>query len=394
MNGNTLLKLLFIFSTLIKAQVTWQVRASFAGTARNHAIAFSHGTKGYVMTGVNNGTLFKDVWEYDSNTDKWTALPAYPGPGRFYGVGYVVKDKAYIGFGHSAGFLVDWWEYDFLTTKWTQKADFPGPGRDHPTCAEMNGKIYVGYGDDDYANYDDLWEYDPATDKWTLTPKYPGYTMHHPMAASYNNIVYIFGGHVKTSSSNYASKKLYAYNTLTKTWSTKADMPGTGKVAGAGFVLGNKLYGGVGIEEPVEVFHNEFYEYDIATDKWVAIANYPGTGVFAPVNFVIGSDGYVITGASQNSDTKNCYRLRLNTTDINNETNITNHGTTIYPNPAIDHVDIENETENSLVELYNTSGALINSYLKQDKKITIDVSYLPTGLYFIRTNNTTIKFVK
>ena len=375
------------------AQVVWQARANFAGTARNHAIGFSYGDKGYIVTGGHNNTQFKDFWEYNSLTDSWTQLPDYPGVVRSYGIGAVIGDKAYIGFGHSGNtYLTDWWEYDFTNSTWTQKNNFPGPGRDHPTCASMNGKLYVGFGDDDNGNYKDWWQYDPENDSWVLKANFPGFTMHHPVSSSHNDIVYIHQGHVETATLNYPSKKLYAYNTLTDTWTIKADMPGPGSVAGAAFALGDKLYSGIGIEEPVETFHNEFYEYTISTNTWTSIANYPGTGWFAPVSFVIGNDGYVITGMNQmGTDTKNLYRLHDTSSAGIEEKEL--NSLKLFPNPASNYVEIESGDLKTTIEIYTIGGSLIETFQKNSQKIKIDLTDFESGLYYIKSDHAYIKMI-
>ncbi len=304
----TLLLAFFFCAIHLEAQVSWQHMASLPGPGRHHAIAFSHGTKGYVVTGEGS-SLMKDFWEYNSLTDTWTALPNYPGPARSFGCGFVIGDKAYIGFGHntSSTYLTDWWQYDFNTSTWTQKNSFPGSGRDHPACAMMNGKIYVGFGDDNSGNYKDWWQYDPAGDSWVQKAQYPGASMHHPVTAQFNNLIYLSQGHL----SGGGSVKFYSYNATNDTWTTLTNMPGPGVVAGASFYMGNnKVYSGCGITEPASVFHNEFYAYDITATTWSPIANYPGSGVFGPVSFVIGNAGYVVTGASTSgTNTKDLYKL-------------------------------------------------------------------------------------
>lgn len=384
---------LILFFYHLSAQVTWQKMANFGGAGRNHAIGFSHGTYGYVMTGEGgvNATQYKDFWEYNSATNTWKQLTNYPGAVRSYGIGEVIGDKAYIGFGHSASsFLKDWWEYDFTTSTWTSKATFPGTGRDHPTCAVMNGKLYVGFGDNSSGNYKDWWEYNPATDTWTSKTQYPGASMHHPVSAAYNNLIYISEGHVSTG----GSKKFYSYNATANTWATLADMPGPGVVAGASFYIGNnKVYSGCGITEPAAAFHNEFYGYDIGTGVWSAISNYPGTGVFGPVSFIIGNDGYVVTGMeSSGTDTKDNYRLHLNSSGVEN----TMHAGlfNIYPNPASNTVIVENEQLNITVRLCNAAGNLIHSYIKKENELRIDMSTLPAGLYFIISENSAQKVIK
>ncbi len=384
----------------LSAQVVWQQMANFGGTARNHSIGFSHGTKGYVVTGLHGQTDYKDFWEYNSLTNTWTQLPDYPGQSSSYGVGFVINDKAYIGLGdhRSNGvktYLKTWWEYNFLNSTWTQKSNFPGPGRDHPTSYGINGKIYMGFGDDNSGNYRDWWEYNPATDTWTQKTSYPGMAMHHPVSAAYNNKIYIGGGHVSSSSVNYSSQAWYAYNTLNDTWTQLADMPGqVGKVAGAAFVLGNQLFTGIGIEEPVENFYNDFYQYNIATNTWTTIASYPGTGTFAPVSFAIGNDGYVVTGMNESgADTKNCYRLHYtNTAGI--EGNNNSAQLNAYPNPVQNTLMIENEKTGVAVELYSSTGSLVNSYMKNENILKVDMSNLAAGMYFVKIEGLVSKVVK
>ena len=311
--NNKILLLAFSFLVAQLAAQTWTKMTNFGGAGRNHAIGFSHGTKGYVMTG-ESASQYKDFWEYDSGTNSWKQLPNYPGVARSYGIGYVVNDKVYIGFGHtsttSAANTKDWWEYDFNTTTWTQKTSFPGVGRDHPGCEMVNGKIYVGFGDNSNGNYKDWWMYDPAADSWTAKANYPGLAMHHPVAAAYNGLIYISQGH----NSGGGTKNFYSYNTTSDSWVQLAQMPGPGVVAGASFYIGNnKIYSGCGITEPAGAFHNEFYAYDISAAAWSSIANYPGSGVFGPVSFVIGNAGYVVTGmdVTNSMDSQDNYRLAL-----------------------------------------------------------------------------------
>ncbi len=396
MKSKCFLLCILLAAVQFSAQVSWQVRASFPGAGRNHAIAFSHGTMGYVMTGVSTSD-YKDFWQYNSLTDTWTQLPDYPGPKRSYGVGYVINDKAYIGLGHTkgvSGYCQDWWQYDFNTSVWTQKSNFPGPGRDHPNCEVANGMLYMGFGDNNSGNYKDWWQYNPTTDTWTSKATYPGVTMHHPVAASSGGKIYVTQGHLESGSTNHGSTKTYSYDPASNTWATLANMPGPGVVAGASFAIGNKVYSGAGIEEPVEVFHNEFYEYNIATNTWASIANHPGTGWFGPVSFIIGNDGYVITGMDINgNNTKNCYRLHsTSTTGI--EESIETSMMRVFPNPVINTLTLENEMKNVTVELYTISGVLIQSFTKKEQTLNIDMNNLPDGLYILRSAGFVQKVIK
>jgi N-acetylneuraminic acid mutarotase len=43
----------------------WTQMTNFEGTARDAAVGFSVGTKGYVATGRNSSIRFDDIWEFD-----------------------------------------------------------------------------------------------------------------------------------------------------------------------------------------------------------------------------------------------------------------------------------------------------------------------------------------
>ena len=71
----------------------------------------------------------------------------------------------------------------------------------------------------------------------------------------------------------------------------------------------------------------------------------------------------------------------------------------IYPNPAMDHVNMEidaRETDDVIIEFYNSEGRLIFN----DKAIrgnvyyrNIDINPYPQGVYYIRTYNSEISKV-
>lgn len=78
---------------------------------------------------------------------------------------------------------------------------------------------------------------------------------------------------------------------------------------------------------------------------------------------------------------------------------VAEHYVRLYPNPVSDVLNIErNSSEEVVVELYNNSGALINSFKTENVTTTFDVSTLGSGSYYIRvigTNSTTIhRFIK
>jgi len=80
----------------------WTRKADFGGTARDSAVGFSIGTKGYIGTGYGGGYT-KDFYEYDPSTNNWTRKADFGGTARYFAVGFSIGTKGYIGTGFDCG---------------------------------------------------------------------------------------------------------------------------------------------------------------------------------------------------------------------------------------------------------------------------------------------------
>ena len=69
----------------------------------------------------------------------------------------------------------------------------------------------------------------------------------------------------------------------------------------------------------------------------------------------------------------------------------------VYPNPTKGQLIIKNEEvrEVSVIEIYGVEGQLLQSTIvNPQSEITIDVSHLASGMYFLKAGNKVVKFVK
>ncbi|MDP4278878.1 MAG: galactose oxidase, partial [Bacteroidota bacterium] len=129
--------------------------SKFGGKARASATCFVIGKKAYVCcgrSGWRDGFL-KEVWEYDSETDTWTRKRDFPGPARVKAVAGVIGTKAYMGMGAVGAYepknlFKDFWEYDSQTDTWTQKAAFPDSASNDLFAAVVDGAFYTVAGFD------------------------------------------------------------------------------------------------------------------------------------------------------------------------------------------------------------------------------------------------------
>jgi len=145
---------------------SWSQKANFIGPARDVAVAFAIGGKGYYGTG-DNGTVLMDFYEYDALADNWTQKNDFAGHARTDAIGFAIDCKGYIAVGDTDNgsmrttALNDLWQYEPATDAWLRKADMPSTiGRDECAFFVIGHKAYVGLGADPVCQYD-FFQYTP-----------------------------------------------------------------------------------------------------------------------------------------------------------------------------------------------------------------------------------------
>jgi len=167
-------------------------------------------------------------------------------------------------------------EYDPTTNTWAAKAAIP-TGRTGLATVTVQNKIYaIGGNADEYpwmpiaANE----VYDPYTNTWATKAEMP--TARSQMCAdNVNDLIYVTGG-FKLIGPNHVepSNKTEAYNPITNTWTTKAEMP-YAAVDHSSVVFGDKIYV-LPSDDPRYDAKFPIQIYDTITDSW-SLGSFPPT---------------------------------------------------------------------------------------------------------------------
>ena len=372
------------------SQNTWVQKASFVGTAREGAIGFSIGTKGYIGTGWIWDTYFQDFWEWDQSTNVWTQKANFPGLARAFASSFSIGTKGYICTGLIASdksgehYAQDFWEWDQSSNSWTKKSDFAGTGRKTAIGFSIGNKGYLGTGNDG-AYTKDFWEWDQTTDTWSKKTNLIGGERDFATGFSIGNKGYIgFGeGNISINGSTYM-QDFWQWDQATDTWTQKANFGGLPRAAAIGFSIGNIGYIGTGNCSNGNA--NDFWEWDSSTNIWVQRANFGGTARGSAVGFSIGTKGYVGTGDySLNDFWEYTPSSETGINELKN-TGMLN----VFPNPAINAVTINFSGSSKGKLVLNITNELGETVYSENKKDfageyinTIDLSKHPKGTYFV-----------
>ncbi|MBC8033884.1 MAG: galactose oxidase [Chitinophagaceae bacterium] len=165
----------------------WVKINDFAGSARMDATAFSIGNKGYIVSGYD-GSFLKDFWEFSpgggaGGKGEWVER-SFPGNKRRDGVVFLVNNKAYFGTGLNNGIVMtDFWEFD-PASGWARKRDISNASdesydddytsivRSNTSAFTIGSQGYLITGESGTGQ--DCWSYDPGADLWTKKTAFEG----------------------------------------------------------------------------------------------------------------------------------------------------------------------------------------------------------------------------
>ncbi|MEO1235693.1 MAG: malectin domain-containing carbohydrate-binding protein [Planctomycetota bacterium] len=284
----------------------------------------------------------------DSNAFNWVDAAPIPGGDRFEAMTFTADNLVYV-FGGFADDLTDKLEdgyvYDIRNDEWTRLADMPTAVNHLNVVYDevLNQAWFVGGFKGEFPGEptDEAWIYDVATDTWSAGPALPdelssgataivgrelhyvggfptrdqdGVTDHyvldldnlgagwstsvaapigrgHASAAVVGDTLYIFGGQNHHRSSPTDLDEVYAFDTVTDTWSRKADLPFVwSHNEPSTFVANGRVFIAGGRNRPGDSSNrnqvNDFYAYDPELDVWIRLPELPDS-LLAPFLTVV-----------------------------------------------------------------------------------------------------------
>lgn len=292
------LVLVFLLLSYFSQAGEWKKKADIIAGNRQGAVSFSANGKGYVGMGSDEVEFKKDFWQYDPVANKWWQKASLPGDARISAFAFSLNGKGYVGTGQTGTQnarhgLSDMWEYDTETNRWTKLNDFPGGARYGAVSFCINGKAYVALGSDGSQFLSDLWEYDQANDKWTKRAAFPGSPRMDAAAFVVNGQGYVMLG--QKNKLFVKEKDCYRYDPQKDQWKKMSDFPGNPRVGSVAFSMEDKGYvygGGNGLTQ-----HNQdLWELDAATDKWTKLPDAACGAKDYAFCFVINTSAYIGSG--------------------------------------------------------------------------------------------------
>lgn len=306
-----------LFPALLLAQSpdSWQPRATFPGTPRQDASAFSALGKGYVVGGVDSaGQLLNDMWSYDPATDSWTAETAFPGPARRGAVAFSIRDTGYYATGYDGtSQLADCWRFVPGSNSWTRVQDLGQyrtgnfPGRSGSCVVTTDSLAYLICGYDGTSGYvKQVLLFNPIKDTtWSAARNFSNLSdltlsgRRWPAGFAINSLIYAGTGF--TNSQDIKSD-MWRYDPAQNSWTQQADFGGGFRSNAFGFALNGKGYVGGGTNGGASA---DMWCYLPSVNRWTSVASFGGGPRLNTWCFTLGNRAYVGGGSDQNGSLMN-----------------------------------------------------------------------------------------
>ena len=355
-------------STEMRSQVdTWVLKDSIKGPSKYGCVAFELNGDGWLGLGYDNSDYKRSFYSYDPGENDWDREESLGGVngsglGRNLAVGFEAGGKAYVGTGQgAASFYGDFWEFDPTTQQWTIMTNVGVTSRRAAVAFSIDDIGYVGTGYDANGYKKDFWKYDPSNNTWTQVANYGGTARQKAVAVSMGG-----KGYVGLGDDGVLKDDFWVYTPSTNSWSPISNFAGGARSGACGFAVGASIYVGTGVD--FSTYKQDFYQYNYYTANWVAVQDFGGTAGTPRAHasaFSLGNIGYV--GAGYDGFPRDDFFSFEPAVGIN-ELNPMLYNSTLYPNPVVQHFNINLDTDipstNLTIEAYSITGQNVSSKIK------------------------------
>ncbi len=360
----------------------------------------------------STGKLLGDTWIYDLNMNSWTQIntPNHPSPRSEFAL-TCLNEKKVLLFGgsyaediyiHAIG---DTWIFDIDSLNWYEMNPANSPSIRFQSAISnhsLNKAILYGGLDNHLNSQHDSWLYDLDSNQWILLPIF-GFTSQRPEIQKIDDSLMIeFGG--AESSANDVNKTYIYYPGLKNTWKELKinNPPPVMHGHSMGQIGKNKviLFGGTSINDLLN--DTWIFNYSATTWKKIEVNVKPSKRYLHKIARI--GEGRILLFSGYNNFPMDAdtWIFSLDADDVEDKKNISDDFQ-ISPNPAKDYIEISVGSRHALTNkdfrIFNVFGELVStSVCSADTSASggqrIDVSGLPSGIYFVRVGEKVSKFIK
>ncbi len=392
---------LFLLPVLVFCQGNWsKVEFSNNPKSRMSALSFTCQNRVFLLGGEDSAfNTIEDFHELDLKLKSWKILKKnYPGRYANGQVAFVIDSFAYVGSGLNSnyGCLNTFYKYDVRKDTFYKIANLPGSARFEAVAFSANGFGYVGLGMDDLGTaLADFYEYNPQKNTWKRIENFPGGPRYSAIGVSYNDIGIVGLGANSSQVNSKVFNDLYSYNAKIGVWKKLPDFNSGGRYENIAFNFQGVPFIGLGFLEGVGI-DKKLYTFDSINENWDLIEINDDFLGFSSSAFVF--DDMFIVGLGKKNNTEmntNYYSFKkwglksnvLKTPQIQ-----------IFPNPASHNLVIisTNPIPTEDIKIFDIKGNKIldlEIHRIQDR-IEINIENLVEGIYLIKIDDTTNKFIK
>ena len=255
---------------------------------RAEAFYFTHKDKGYMGGGIRFNPNFEspqDLWEFDPTSKEWTMISDELPNGFRSSIAFSVNDFAYFGLG--IGFELGYDIYRttlqnelFLTVS-NVPLSFINDGHYTNAITFVHDEIpyLIGKGEFMDFNIKNIYKYDIPQQEWNIIGDYKcngNAGMFHFLLG---DKLYIGMGNRENNQVFNSSNDVWEYDVINNSWTQKNDFPGIGRRGGISFTYQGEGYWGFGIGYDISTgmttFFSDLWKYNPDEDSWEKIADFP-----------------------------------------------------------------------------------------------------------------------